>query len=340
VDTVVEAPRKSQTPNERGREQSAGNSNQRPDVLMVRPYAQWAIDMLAATYQIHRLWEAADPAAFVAERASRIRAIATDAVIGFKADLIDALPNLEVICSNGAGTDSLDLEAAKRRGIPVTNTPGVLAGDVADLAVALAISVIRRMRAADAYIRSGEWARRGTMEFVPRFFGRRVGIAGLGHIGRAVAKRLSGFDAEIGYFDIAPRPDVPYTFFDDLVALATWCNLLIVTLAGGPSTHKIVTASVFEALGPDGYFVNVSRGFIVDEPPLLDALENHRIAGAGLDVFWNEPNIDARFLALDNVVLYPHHGSGTAEARKAMLELVRDNLAAHFSGRPLLTPVV
>ncbi len=331
MDSLTEVPRNNQVVN---------GSSQRPNVLLVRPYAQWAMEMLEAVYEIHRLWEAPDPAAFVAERADRIRAIATDAVIGFKANLIDALPNLEVIVSNGAGTDALDLDAAKKRGIPVTNTPGVLAGDVADLAMGLAISVIRRMRAADAYIRSGEWALRGTMEFVPRFFGRRVGIAGLGHIGSVVAKRLSGFDAEVGYFDIAPRPGVPYTFFNDLVALAAWCNLLIVTLAGGPSTHKIVTAPVFAALGPDGYFVNVSRGFIVDEPTLLDALENHRIAGAGLDVFWNEPNIDSRFLALENVVIYPHHGSGTAEARKSMLELVRDNLAAHFSSRPLLTPVV
>ena len=305
---------------------------------MVLPYAEWAMRALAENYRIHRLWEAPDRAAFLAEVGARIRAIATNGSRGAGTDLINALPKLEIICVNGVGADAIDLALAKRRKIPVTTTPGVLTGDVADLAVALLLAAMRRLPAGDAHVRSGSWAK-GSMELVPRCFGKRVGIAGLGQIGMAVAKRLSGFDAEIGYFDVAARPGVPHAYFQDLARLAEWSDALIITLSGGPSTQKIVKAAVFEALGPEGFFVNVARGSIVDEPALLDALEQRRIAGAALDVFWNEPHINPRFLALDNVVLHPHNASGTVAARRAMFEIVRDNLAAHFAGRPLLTPL-
>ena len=329
---------KGEIPKEKALRHGAGDPNRRPGVLIVVPYMQSLMEKLAESYEIHRLWETPDRAAFLAERASRIRAILTVGSLGAKADLIDALPNLEIICCNGVGTDAIDLAAARKRGIPVTNTPDVLTGDVADLAVGLALAVMRRIPAADAHVRSGAWAKR-SMGLVTRFYGKRVGVAGFGRIGMAVARRLSGFDAEVGYFDVAARPNLPHVFFNDLVALAAWSDVLIVTLSGGPSTWNIVNARVFEALGPEGFFINVSRGLIVDEPALLDALENRRIAGAGLDVFWNEPNIDRRFLSLDNVVLHPHLASGTVETRTAMAELVLGNLAAHFSGRPLLTPV-
>ena len=161
-----------------------------------------------------------------------------------------------------------------------------------------------------------------------------------GRIGTTLARRLSGFDVELGYFDLAARADSPHRHFDSLTALADWCEVLIVTLAGGAGTQGAVNAEVLRALGPQGWLVNVSRGSTVHEPALLDALEQRLIAGAALDVFWNEPRIDARFLALDNVVLQPHHASGTVETRRAMGQLVRDNLAAHFAGRRLLTPVV
>jgi D-3-phosphoglycerate dehydrogenase len=296
------------------------------------------MEILDASYKIHRLWDAPDRAAFLADRAGRIRAIATRGELGAKGDLIAALPKLEIIACYGVGTDAIDLAAARKRRIPVTNTPDVLTGDVADIAVGLALSIMRRIPQADTHVRCGAWARR-SMDLVTRLYGKRVGIAGFGRIGTTVARRLSGFDVEIGYFDVAARQNDPRTYFKDLVALAAWSDVLIATLAGGPSTEKILNAPVFEVLGPDGFFINVSRGSTVDEPALLDALEGRRIAGAGLDVFWNEPNIDPRFLALDNVVLQPHHASGTVETRKAMGQLVRENLAAHFSGRPLLTPV-
>ena len=178
------------------------------------------------------------------------------------------------------------------------------------------------------------------MPLVTRVCGKAVGVVGMGRVGAAVAKRLVGFDADIAYFDLNRRDDLPYELRRRLAELARRSEFLIVTLAGGESTKGIVDAVVLEALGPDGILVNVSRGSTVDEPALLDALEAGRIKAAGLDVFWNEPAIDARFATLGNVVLQPHHASGTVETRKAMGQLVRDNLAAHFAGRPLITPVV
>ncbi|VWD36994.1 D-2-hydroxyacid dehydrogenase [Burkholderia lata] len=316
----------------------AHESTQRPELLMTGPYQPWD-DAWLAGYNVHRLWEAADRAAFLAEHGAGVRAIATRGDLGANAELIAALPKLEIISCYGVGTDAIDLAAARERGIRVTNTPDVLTGDVADLGVGLALAMMRRIGAGDAYVRSGAW-RDGDMPLVTRLYGKRVGVVGFGRIGTTIARRLSGFDVELGYFDVAPRADSPHRFFGDLAELAGWCDLLIVTLAGGPTTRHLVDAAVLDALGPQGYLVNVSRGTTVDEPALLDALERNAIAGAALDVFWNEPRIDPRFLALPNVLLQPHHASGTIETRQAMGWLVRDNLAAHFAGAPLITPVV
>jgi lactate dehydrogenase-like 2-hydroxyacid dehydrogenase len=178
------------------------------------------------------------------------------------------------------------------------------------------------------------------MGLVTRVCGKTVGIVGMGRIGTAVAKRLAGFDCQIGYFDVAKREDLPYRFVGDLAELARLSEFLIVTLAGGESTKALVNAAVLEASGAEGILVNVSRGSTVDETALTDALERRAIKGAALDVFWNEPNIDKRLLSLDNLVLQPHHASGTIETRKAMGQLVRDNLAAHFAGSTLVSPVV
>ncbi|KWB41492.1 hydroxyacid dehydrogenase [Burkholderia cepacia] len=317
----------------------AHESTQRPELLMTGPYQPWDDAWLSAGYDVHRLWEAADRAAFLAEHGAGVRAIATRGDLGANAALIAALPKLEIIACYGVGTDAIDLAAARERGIRVTNTPDVLTGDVADLGVGLALAMMRRIGAGDAYVRSGAW-RDGDMPLVTRLYGKRVGVVGFGRIGSTVARRLSGFDVELGYFDVAPCADSPHRFFGDLAELAGWCDLLIVTLAGGPATRHLVGAAVLDALGPQGYLVNVSRGTTVDEPALLDALERGAIAGAALDVFWNEPRIDPRFLALQNVLLQPHHASGTIETRQAMGWLVRDNLAAHFAGVPLVTPVV
>lgn len=310
----------------------------RPHVLMCGPYPDWDLQPMEQDYVVHRLWEAADREAFVSRWAPSVRAIATRGELGASAALMAQLPALEIVACYGVGTDAIDLGAARARGVRVTNTPDVLTGDVADIAVGLALAAMRRIPAGDAYVRSGAWARQN-MGLVTRLYGKRVGLAGFGRIGSTVAHRLSGFDVEIGYFDRSARGGTDHRWFGSLVELAQWCEVLIVTLAGGAATQRMIDASVLEALGADGWLVNVSRGSTVDEPALLDALEHRRIAGAGLDVFWNEPRIDARFAALDNVVLQPHHASGTFETRRAMGQLVRDNLAAHFAGRDLLTPV-
>lgn len=310
----------------------------KPEILVVGPYPDWDLAPMAEAYRLRRLWEAPDRDAFLRDCAD-VRAIATRGELGASGALMKALPRLEIVACYGVGTDAIDLEAARAGGIRVTNTPGVLTEDVADMAVALTLATMRRVTAAEAHVRSGRWAD-GTFELVRRFHGCRLGIAGYGRIGAAVAKRAAGFDVEIAYFDKVAPPGIDHRRFDTLVDLAAWCDVLVVTLAGGPGMGRIVDARVLEALGPEGFLVNVSRGMIVDEAALLDILERRGIAGAGLDVFLGEPRIDPRFATLENVVLQPHHSSGTVETRRAMGQLVRDNLAAHFAGLPLPTPVI
>lgn len=310
----------------------------RPTVLMAGPYPEWDMVPMERDYELLRLWESEDRAAFLARHGPDVRALATRGELGASAELIGALPALEIVSCYGVGTDAIALDAARARGIRVTNTPDVLTGDVADIAVGLALALLRRIPAGDAHVRSGAWAR-GNMDLTTRLYGKRIGVAGFGRIGQAVARRLQGFEVEIGYFSRSERADSPQRFFARLVELADWCDVLIVTLAGGAGTQRMVGADVIAALGPDGWLVNVSRGSTMDEAALLAALERRAIAGAALDVFLNEPRIDARFLALDNVLLQPHHGSGTIETRRAMGQLVRDNLAAHFAGKSLPTAV-
>lgn len=306
---------------------------------MTGPYPQWDMEELEKTYAVHKLWQAEDRDAFVAERAKAIRAIATRGELGASSELMQKLPRLEIVSCYGVGTDAIDLAYARAQNIRITNTPDVLTGDVADIGIGLALALARQIPQADAYVRSGNWPQ-ANMGLVTRFFGKKIGIAGMGRIGQAVARRAAGFDCDIRYFARTEKADVTWTFEPDLIELARWADFLIVTLAGGPATLGLVDGNVLAALGQDSYLINISRGTTVDEAALLDALERKAIGGAGLDVFRNEPNIDPRFLSLDNVILQPHHGSGTVETRKAMGQLVRDNLSAHFAGLPLITPVV
>ncbi|QOZ48720.1 2-hydroxyacid dehydrogenase [Bradyrhizobium sp. CCBAU 53340] len=294
---------------------------------------------LEARYIVHKLWEAADRDRLIEAHRSTIRAIATRGELGASADLMKRLPALEIVSCYGVGTDAIDLAHARTNGIRVTNTPDVLTADVADMAIGLLLAVARKIPQADSFVREGRWTK-GNMPLVTRVTGKTVGVVGMGRVGAAVAKRLAAFDCEIRYFDVVRRADLPYAFVPNLVELARRAEFLIVTLAGGESTKAIVNASVLDALGPDGILINVSRGSTVDETALLSALEAKVIKGAGLDVFWNEPNIDERLKVLDNAVLQPHHASGTTETRCAMGKLVRDNLAAHFAGVTLITPVL
>ena len=313
-------------------------SGSKPTVLMTGAYPAWDMEALERDYHVLRLFEASDADAFINANAHEIRAIATRGDLGASATLMGKLPKLEIVSVFGVGTDAVDLGHARARGIKVTNTPDVLTEDVADLGVALLLATARHVPQGDRLVRSGTWPQ-GGLPLVTKVSGKKVGIVGMGRIGASVAKRLNAFDCEIAYFARSEREGSPFRFEPDLLALAHDSEFLIVTLSGGDSTKGMINAEVLEALGPDGILVNVSRGTTVDEPALISALQNKVIKGAGLDVFWNEPNINPAFFTLDNAVLQPHHASGTVETRKAMGQLVRDNLAAHFAGKPLLTQV-
>ncbi len=311
----------------------------KPQILLMGAYPAWDLADLEVQYQVHKVYEALDRDAFIAEHAREIRAIATRGELGASASLMKSLPKLEIVSCYGVGTDAIDLEYARGAGIRVTNTPDVLTADVAGLGVALLLATARKLPQADRFIRDGRWIK-GNMELVTRVSGKRVGVVGFGRIGAAVAKRLAAFDCDVAYFSRSQRDGVAYPFFRKLLEMAKWSEFLIVTLSGGDVTRNIIDATVLEALGEHGILVNISRGSTIDEAALLAALESKTIKGAGLDVFLNEPDIDERFFVLDNVVLQPHHGSGTLETRQAMGKLVRDNLAAQFASSALLTPVV
>jgi lactate dehydrogenase-like 2-hydroxyacid dehydrogenase len=305
---------------------------------MVGPYPDWEMPLFERDYILHKFWLAGDRAQFLREVGPRIRAIATNGVLGAGAGLIDACPKLEIIACFGVGFDAIDLDRAKARGIRVTNTPDVLTEDVADMAFALILASMRRIVEGEAFVRSGAWTK-GALPLGKSLNGKRLGVIGYGRIGRAVARRAPAFGMSVAYCDLARDPDAPHAFYADPVSLARASDILVAATAGGAGTRNLVNSAVFDALGPEGLFVNVSRGTVVDERAFIAALEKKRIGAAALDVFWNEPNIDPRVLGFKNVIVQPHHASGTIEARKAMGALVRDNLAAHFAGRPLSTPV-
>lgn len=313
----------------------------KPDILQVGPYPEWDQVPLEAQFQMHRYFEASDKAALLAEVGPRIRGIATRGELGANAAMIAACPNLEVISVYGVGYDAVDLDACRARGIRVTNTPDVLTNDVADLGVAMMLVQSRGMIGAETWVRDGSWAQKGLYPLKRRVWGRRAGVLGLGRIGFEVAKRLAGFDLDIAYSDVSAKDFAKdWEFIADPVALAARSDFLFVTLAASAATRHIVGRQVIEALGPEGMLINISRASNIDEEALLTALEIGALGSAALDVFEGEPNLNPRFLTLPNVLLQPHHASGTQETRMAMGKLVRDNLMAHFSGATLLTPVL
>ncbi len=310
----------------------------RPDVLVVWPIRPDQMVELDRSYTLHRYDEAADKDGFLNGRAASIRAAVTTGGYGFTADLLDKLPNLEIVGSSGVGVDKIDVAACRARGVPVTNTPDVLNDDVADLGFGLVIACLREMPQGLAYVTSGEWGRKGMMHLTTTLSGKTIGIVGLGRIGREIAERARAFKMRVAYTGRS-RQDVPFEYVADLVELARQSDVLMLTVPGGEATRNLIGAPVLEALGPKGWLVNMARGSVVDEPALVAALKAGTIRGAGLDVYWNEPNPDPELVALPNVVHYPHHSSGTVETRAAMSQLVVDNLAAHFAGRPLLTAI-
>ncbi|PHR17972.1 MAG: hydroxyacid dehydrogenase [Hoeflea sp.] len=311
------------------------------EILQIGPYPEWDQQPLDAAFTMHRYFEADDKKGFLAAVGSNVRGIATRGELGADRALIEALPKLEVISVYGVGYDAVDLAACRERGIRVTNTPDVLTKDVADLGVAMMMVQSRGMIGAEKWVRDGSWAARGLYPLQKRVFGKKAGVLGLGRIGFEVAKRLAGFDMDIAYSDVAAKDYAPdWTFIESPVELARHADFLFVTLAASAQTRHIVGREVIDAVGPEGMIINISRAANIDEDALLDALEQGRLGSAALDVFEGEPKLNPRFLALDNVLLQPHHASGTFETRKAMGKLVRDNLIAHFSGADLLTPVL
>jgi lactate dehydrogenase-like 2-hydroxyacid dehydrogenase len=272
----------------------------------------------------------------IRDHANEIRVVLTRGATGFRADEMAALPRLEMVCSLGVGYENIDLAAAAARGIVVTNGPGANAVSVADHAMALLLGAARHLPQADAWVRQGHWS--GFMG--PQVSGKRLGILGLGTIGMEIAKRgANGFGMSVGYYNRRARPESGYAYFDTPRALAAASDFLVVATPGGAATRHLVDAGVLDALGPNGYLVNIARGSVVDTQALIAALAERRIAGAGLDVVDGEPHIPEALKQLDNVVLTPHSAGRSPEAVAATVALFLENASAHFSGKPALTPV-
>jgi Lactate dehydrogenase and related dehydrogenases len=311
----------------------------KPDILLVRPIMPLIEDGLTKHFALHKLAEAADEAAFFREVGPRIRGVAAGGAGKADRALIEKLPALEIIANFGVGYDGIDVKAAAERGIIVTNTPDVLTGEVADLALGLLLATVRQIPQVDRYLRAGKWLEK-PYPLTATLRERKVGILGLGRIGKAIAERCAAFDLEIAYHGRSRQADVPYRYYDNLVAMARDVDVLMVVAPGGAATHHIVNAEVLEALGPDGILINVGRGTVVDEKALIAALRDRKILSAGLDVFEDEPRVPAELIAMDHVVLLPHVGSASVYTRNAMGQLVVDNLVSWFEGKGPKTPVV
>ena len=295
--------------------------------------------ILESEFAVHKLHEAGDRDSFLKSASQKVRGIASFGAAPVNGALMDALPRLEIISNFGVGVDQIDLDAAKKRGIVVTNTPDVLNECVADTAIALVLNTLRQLPQCEAYLRAGRWAEKGPYALTTSLGGKTMGILGLGRIGEAVAKRAMACGMQIRYHN-RNRKDVPYAYDPDPVTLAKNSDVLMVVTPGGPETKNLVNAQVLDALGPKGFLVNIARGSVVDEPLLLKYLQERKIAGAGLDVFADEPRVPPEFFKLENAVLFPHVASATQETRKAMGDLQIENLRRHFAGKPVLTRVV
>ena len=309
------------------------------EIVITAPGHKGTLERLQNEFSASKLWEAPDRDAALKAAAPRVRALAHLGPSKVDGKLMDALPKLELISNFGVGVDQIDLDAAKKRGIIVTNTPDVLNDCVADCAMALVLNTLRKFPQAEAWLRSGYWPTRGPYPLTTSVGGKVLGVLGLGRIGEAIAKRALGFGMTIRYHN-RNRKNVPYAYDADPVALAKNSDVLMIVTPGGAGTAKLVNAKVLDALGPQGYLVNIARGSVVDEAVLLRYLQEKKIAGAGLDVFEHEPKVPPGFYALNNAVLFPHVASATVETRKAMGDLQVENLHLHFAGKPVLTRVV
>lgn len=308
------------------------------DILMLSPMAPVVMEGIDHHFTLLKAWGRPDPEGFIREVASTVKGLAPGGHGKVDGALFDKLPNLQIVSSFGVGYDTIDAAEAGRRGILVTNTPDVLTDEVADLALGLLLATVRHIPQVDRYLRAGKWLEK-PYPLTSTLRGRKIGILGLGRIGRAVAKRLEGFGVEIAYHGRSKQAGVPYPYYDSLVGLARVVHVLVCVAPGGQETNGIVNREVLEALGPDGILINVGRGSVVDEPALVAALKDGTILSAGLDVFADEPRVPAELIAMDHVVLLPHVGSASVETRRAMGQLVVDNLVSFFAGKGPITPV-
>jgi lactate dehydrogenase-like 2-hydroxyacid dehydrogenase len=294
---------------------------------------------LRRDYTVHLRNQITDLASWGDTHGSKIKAVVTTGAFGTEIDVLERLPNLQVVTSFGVGYDPIDIDYLAERGIPVSNTPDVLNNAVAETALALMLGLTRRIPEADRFVRAGAWPT-GKFPLGRQLTGKTCGIVGLGKIGKTIAKRAAAFEMEIAYYRRGePYSDVDYTHYNDLAELARVSDYLVLIVPGGAQTQHLVNREILQALGKDSYLVNVARGSVVDEQALIAALQAGEIAGAALDVFEDEPNVPPALFAMDNVVLSPHIGSGTHETRQAMADLVFANLQQYFTDGTLITPV-
>lgn len=310
----------------------------KPDVLLIGPFFEPKQRELENLYTCHRYWQAPDKPAMLASLVDRCEVIVTSGGRGVEVEIMQVLPRLKLVACFAVGVDAVDVEWCRAHGVAVSNTPEVLTEDVADMALALLLATVRRIPFGDRFVRDGRWLQ-GAMPLTSSLQGKRIGILGLGRIGGAIARRCVGFNTEIGYHDPRRNDGVDYAFFDDPVRLATWADVLIAACPGGPATQGVVSREVLTALGSQGVFVNIARGSVVDQEALVELLSSGALGRAGLDVFNDEPRVPAALIALENVVLQPHQASATVPTRTAMGQIVLDNVAAYFAGKPLVTPV-
>ncbi len=304
------------------------------EIMQVSPLPPFMMNALQeADYIVHDHTHIKDPGAL-----SKVTALVGTGAAVVDKKLLSMLPNVKLIAICGVGYDGVDVVTAKEKGIVVTHTPGVLTDDVADLALGLVLSIGRRIPQADRFVRNGDWVN-DTFPMTRKVSCARLGVVGMGRIGRAIAKRAAAFDMRIAYTGREAKADVPYTFYKTATALAAEVDYLVVAVPGGDGTKNLIGASVLQALGPKGYLINIARGSVVDQPVLVQALKGKAIAGAALDVFWDEPIVDPELRRLPNVVLTPHIASATDETRQAMAALTLDNLQAFYERRALPTPV-
>lgn len=307
------------------------------EILQISSFPPFMVKELHEQYHVHRWYEIEDRDAWLLEHAHAIRGIVTGGNVGVANSLLEKLPSLGIVAISGVGFDKVDLPFAKSRGVRVTYTPDVLTDEVADLTVGMIVSLLRELPAADRYVREGRWLS-GNFRMGRKVSGRHFGIIGLGRIGAAIALRLATMGPVV--YSATTEKTVPYRYVAEPLQLARECDVLILAMAANASTFGLVGRDILNALGPDGILVNVARGSVVDEPELISALLEKRIAGAALDVFANEPNVPEALRAMSNVVLTPHIGSATLETRAGMARMVLDSLNAYFAGAPVPNALV